>query len=80
MHEMHQLKKDNSILFSRKHELRPMEDQEALERFCEQNDCSQFCFFSNSKKRPNNVVIGRTFNGKILDMVELGLLEFNSID
>lgn len=33
---------------------------------------------SNSKKRPNNVIIGRTFDKKVLDMVELGLLEFKS--
>jgi len=26
-------------------------------------------FGSNSKKRPNNIVIGRTFDWKVLDMV-----------
>lgn len=37
-----------------------------------------FCFVSNSKKRPNNLIIGRTFDKKILDMVELNLIEFKS--
>lgn len=35
-----------------------------------------FCMVSHSKKRPHNVVIGRTFDKKVLDMVELGLVEF----
>lgn len=39
-----------------------------------------FCFVSHSKKRPNNVVLGRTFDHKVLDMVELGLKEFKSTE
>lgn len=39
-----------------------------------------FVFGSNSKKRPNNIVIGRTYDWKILDMVEFGLTSFTSIE
>ena len=35
-------------------------------------------FGSHNKKRPNNIVIGRTFDEKMLDMVEFGLHNFQS--
>lgn len=33
-------------------------------------------FASNSKKRPNNIVMGRTFDFHIMDMFELGIEEY----
>jgi ribosome production factor 2 len=36
-------------------------------------------FGSHSKKRPSNLVIGRTYEHKVLDMVELGVLNATSI-
>lgn len=43
-------------------------------------DTSLFLFASHSKKRPNNIVLGRTYEHKVLDMVELGMLNFQSIE
>jgi ribosome production factor 2 len=37
-------------------------------------------FCSHNKKRPNNVVIGRTYEHKVLDMVEMGVLDATSIE
>ena len=37
-------------------------------------------FGSNYKKRPNNIVLGRTFDWKVLDMVEFGINSFQSIE
>ena len=34
---------------------------------------------SNSKKRPNNLVLGRMFDHKILDMIELGIEAFTPL-
>ena len=35
-------------------------------------------FGSHNKKRPNNIIIGRTYDEKMLDMVEFGLHNFQS--
>ena len=36
-------------------------------------------FGSHNKKRPNNIVIGRTYEHKVLDMVELGITNMESM-
>ena len=70
------------MISHRKHEWRPFEDRTGLEFFCQKNDASLFMFASHSKKRPNNLIIGRTYDGHVLDMIELevqnykGLTEF----
>ena len=43
------------------------------------NDASLFAFGSHSKKRPQNLVLGRLFDHHLLDMVELGLDNFSSM-
>ncbi|CAK59187.1 unnamed protein product (macronuclear) [Paramecium tetraurelia] len=77
-HEWHMIKRDFSTTYNKNHEIQPFEDAKQLETFCERSQCSMFCFVSNSKKRPDNLIIGRTFDKKILDMVELHLKEFKS--
>ncbi|CAD8105059.1 unnamed protein product [Paramecium sonneborni] len=77
-HEWHMLKRDFSITYNKNHEIQPFEDTKPLETFCERSQCSMFCFVSNSKKRPDNLIIGRTFDKKVLDMIELHLKEFKS--
>lgn len=42
------------------------------------NDCSLFMLGSHNKKRPHNITIGRTFDGKLLDMMELAVCDFKS--
>ncbi|XP_065057908.1 ribosome production factor 2 homolog [Rhopilema esculentum] len=67
------LKKPNAVMFQRKNILRPFEDQNSLEFFSQKNDASLFVFGSHSKKRPNNLVFGRFYDGHILDMAEFGV-------
>ena len=57
--------------------MRPFESggTERLEFFCRKNDTSLFVVGSHSKKRPHNLVLGRLYDGHLLDMVELGLVE-----
>lgn len=53
--------------------------QNSLEFLSTKNDCAMFALASTNKKRPNNLVIGRTFDRQILDMVEVGILSYKSI-
>eukprot|EP00934_Nitzschia_sp_Nitz4_P008866 Nitzschia sp. Nitz4//scaffold1_size375055//19641//20687//NITZ4_000209-RA/size375055-processed-gene-0.405-mRNA-1//-1//CDS//3329540844//8856//frame0 len=53
--------------------------QNSLEFLTTKNDCALFALASTNKKRPNNLVIGRTFDHQILDMVEVGVLRYKSI-
>ncbi|VDN29778.1 unnamed protein product [Dibothriocephalus latus] len=65
------LKWKNSVL--------PFEDASFIERMCGKFDSSLFVFGSHSKKRPNNIVIGRLHDHEILDMYELGIENYKSI-
>ncbi len=60
---------------SRKNDIRPFEDASSLEFLCEKNECAAFLYTSSNKKRPHNLVLGRTFDGHVFDMVELGVNE-----
>lgn len=57
-------------------ELNPFSNVSEVEFLSQKNDCSLFCYGGHSKKRPANVVIGRTFDHAVLDMVELGILSY----
>ncbi len=60
-------------MLKRKNPLRPFEDETQLEFLAECNDTSLFMYVSDSKKRPDNVVLGRLFDHHVLDMIELGV-------
>jgi ribosome production factor 2 len=51
----------------------PFEDASSLAFFSEKNDCSLLLFGSSSKKRPHTITFVRTFDYKILDMLEFYL-------
>lgn len=76
LQEFHRMKKPGSIHFRKRNISRPFEDQTSIEFLTKMNDASLFLFGSHSKKRPHNLVIGRTFDHQILDMVELGIENF----
>lgn len=58
----------------------PFEGRQHLEFLGHKNDSSLFCFGTDSKKRPNNLVLGRMFDFHILDMMELGILAMDRVD
>ncbi|KAG1712161.1 Ribosome production factor 2 [Nymphon striatum] len=73
------LKKPDSSLYLRKNDIRPMEDDSILEKFLTKSEAPLFMFASHNKKRPHNIVIGRTYDYHMLDMVELGLEEYKGL-
>ena len=60
--DLFMLKKPNAKHFSRHNAVHPFEDATGLEFLCQKNDASLFAFGTHSKKRPNNLVIGRLFD------------------
>lgn len=58
---------------NRKNEILPFEDANSLEFLSLKNDCSLFLLGSHTKKRPHNLVMGRMYDGHLLDMFEFGI-------
>ncbi|KAA8518622.1 hypothetical protein F0562_016096 [Nyssa sinensis] len=80
--EIYHLKKDNSVKYTRRNDnIRPFESggETSLEFFSLKTDCSLFVFGSHSKKRPDNLVLGRTYDHHIYDLVEVGVENFKSM-
>ena len=67
------LKKPNSILFSKKNDLRVWEDPRPLEFFSERTDASLIVISSSSKKRPHTLTFARMYDYQLLDMIECGI-------
>ncbi|KAG0450900.1 hypothetical protein HPP92_026466 [Vanilla planifolia] len=71
------------VKYSKKNEnIRPFESggETSLEFFSLKTDCSLFVFGSHSKKRPNNLILGRMYNHHIYDLVEVGVENFKPIE
>jgi len=78
MNDLYALKKPAAMKFNKKqsNDIRPFEDNSSLEFFATKSDASLFLFGSHSKKRPHNIIFGRLFNYHILDMLELGIINY----
>lgn len=70
----------NKLFMRKSHDMHPFEDHAPLESFSKKQDCSLFCFGNDQKKRPDNIVMGRTYDGRVLDMFEFGVLDFQSVE
>ncbi|KAJ8603010.1 hypothetical protein CTAYLR_001551 [Chrysophaeum taylorii] len=70
-----QLKKPDAVYLNRRREVRPFDDASSVERLAQQYDAVLFGIASHSKKRPDNLTLGRLYDGSLLDMFEFGVLE-----
>lgn len=79
--ELSLLKKPLSVMYRRKRKdtIRPFEEESEIEALAQKTDSSLFMFGSHSKKRPNNIVLGRLFDAHVLDMFEFGIQKFKSL-
>lgn len=77
--DIYQLKKPLCKKLTRSNDITPFEDTSSLQFLVDKNDCTLFMFGSSSKKRPDNLVLGRLFDQELLDMVELGIKQFKSM-
>ncbi|GAB4822405.1 hypothetical protein N2152v2_009451 [Parachlorella kessleri] len=72
----------DSVKFARRNdEVKPFEPggETPLERHGEKGNCSLFAVGSHTKKRPDNLVLGRLFDFRLYDMVEFGVHNYRSI-
>ena len=67
------MKRPQAINFSRKNDIHPFDSPSSLEFFAQKNDASLFVTGLHSKKRPNDLIFTRMFDGRVLDMIELGV-------
>ena len=75
------LKRPHAIMisFSKKNLVQPFEDTSPLSFWAQKNDASLFVV-GQTTKRPNGLVFARMFNGQVLDMCEVGVDGFVSMD
>ncbi|KAA8914977.1 Brix domain-containing protein [Sphaerosporella brunnea] len=73
--DLHALKKPASIKFSKKNDIHPFDDHSGFDFLSGKNDASLVVLGSHSKKRPHNLTVARTFDHKVLDMLEFGVDE-----
>lgn len=73
------IRRQNSVMMSRNNAFLPFEDSSGLCELLKKNDTSLFVFGSHNKKRPHNLVFGRTFDGNLLDMIEFGVTSFKKL-
>jgi ribosome production factor 2 len=79
MKDLNTLKKPDTIAYNKKNDIRPFEDAKSLEFYGKKMDASLFVFGSHNKKRPNNMTFGRLYDHHLLDMIEFGLDDFQSL-
>ncbi|KAK0181293.1 hypothetical protein PV327_003586 [Microctonus hyperodae] len=79
MKDLYLLKKPDAVFMQKKNEILPFEDVTPIEKFCKKSNASLFMFASHNKKRPHNLVMGRTFEHTLLDMVEFGVENYKSL-
>jgi ribosome production factor 2 len=80
LEELYLLKKPHGVKYTRKHDLSPFEDAEPLEHFSRKLDASLFVVGSHTKKRPNNLLMARTFDYSVYDMVEFEVVDFSALE
>lgn len=74
------LKRPNAISFSKKNTIRPFEDASSLEFWASKNDASMFVVAQSTKKRPDGLTFVRMFDNRVLDMIEVGIDKFVSLE
>ncbi len=76
--ELHRMRSPRSILLHRENDILPFEDggEASLEFLMTKSDAGLFALVNQNKKRPDNLILGTMFDGRVLDMVELGVSGF----
>lgn len=79
LNDLSDLKKPHIHKLNRKNDITIFENATPVEAFCKKHETPLFVMGSHSKKRPDNVIIGRMFNYSLLDMFELGVCSYEGL-
>ncbi len=82
MDDLCSLKKPHAVVLQRKNPIHPFEGGESeasLEFLARRSGASFALLGSSSKKRPNNLVIARMFDNRLMDMAEVAVTAYTSI-
>ncbi|KAJ8697430.1 rRNA-binding ribosome biosynthesis protein rpf2 [Pleurotus ostreatus] len=89
MKDLMALKRPHCISFSKKNDIHPFDattsssgstSQSSLEFWAAKNDASLFVIGQTTKKRPHGLTLVRMYDGRVLDMCEVGVEEHKSMD
>jgi len=70
----------SKVLTRKGNGIRVFEDESSLEFLTAKNNASLFAVGSHSKHKPHRMVVGRTYEDRVLDMVEFEVTGFVSMD
>ncbi|KAI6661367.1 hypothetical protein LOD99_9950 [Oopsacas minuta] len=77
--DFYNLKKRSSVRLQRKNMIYPFQDCSYLLQLCVRMECGMFVLANHSKKRADNLILGRVYDDKVLDIVELGVESYKPI-
>ncbi|CAD6227219.1 GSCOCG00006026001-RA-CDS [Cotesia congregata] len=80
MKDLYKLKSPGGLIMQKKNDILPFENIAPIEKFCKKYNAPLFMFVSNNKKRPHNLIMGRTFEHSLLDMVEFGVENYKGLN
>ncbi|KAL4087169.1 hypothetical protein PRIC1_013068 [Phytophthora ramorum] len=79
LRDLRMIKAPFDKFMGKKNDIHVFDDENKVEFLTQKNDASLFLIGSSTKKRPNNLVLGRTFDGHILDVMEFSFSNFKAI-
>ncbi|CAI5703027.1 hypothetical protein KXD40_003989 [Peronospora effusa] len=79
LRDLRMIKAPYAKFMGKKNDIHVFDDENKVEFLTQKNDASLFLIGSSTKKRPNNIVFGRTFDGHILDVLEFSFSNFKAI-
>ena len=79
--ELARMKGSEVVKLQRNNDFTPFESggEEPIEHLCSRADASTFVLGSHSKKRPHNIIFGRTYDFQLLDMIEIGIIDYKGL-
>jgi ribosome production factor 2 len=80
--DIQRMKATESVkLTGRKHDILPFETggEVEIEGYSNKSDASLFVLGNHTKKRPDNVIMGRLYDFKLYDMMEFGIANYHGV-